>query len=399
MFQHLLKYLWKRKGKNLMISAEILLIFVVIFGVVVGFVHNTRLFQMTRGFDYEDRWRVSLETDGEALNKANPQLLDNFRRAILSMPEVETISFIQYEPYSNSAFVGDYRRPEQNQGFSTYFLKADDAAKATLAIPVVKGRWFGTQDEGAAEGVALINQRLAQKMFGHEDPTGKLITNSQPDEKDPQFYKVIGVIEDYRYFGEFMGRENIAILRHSAMTDTPLSNLVIKVKPGTPRNFEIKLHQQLRQVRNDIEYDISVLSESRDEMLRQKATFFAPPILITAFLLLMVSFGLFGVLWQNVNSRIPEIGLRRAIGASSRQIYGQIISEQVLLSSMAMAVAMVFLVQLPFTGVFAKFMDWSSFFLSAAIAMAVIYVVTIVCALYPAWLASRMNPTDALHYE
>ena len=72
-------------------------------------------------------------------------------------------------------------------------------------------------------------------MFGHEDPTGKLITNSQPDEKDPQFYKVIGVIEDYRYFGEFMGRENIAILRHSALTDPPLSNLVIKVKPGTPQ--------------------------------------------------------------------------------------------------------------------------------------------------------------------
>ena len=120
MFQHLLKYLWKRKGKNLMISAEILLIFVVIFG-VVGALYTIRLFQMTRGFDYEDRWRVSLETDGEALNKANPQLLDNFRRAILSMPEVETISFIQYEPYSNSAFVGDYRRPEQNQGFSTFF--------------------------------------------------------------------------------------------------------------------------------------------------------------------------------------------------------------------------------------------------------------------------------------
>ena len=83
----------KRKGKNLMISAEILLIFVVIFGVVVGFVHNTRLFQMTRGFDYEDRWRVSLETDGEALNKANPQLLDNFRRAIQNMPEVGNDQF------------------------------------------------------------------------------------------------------------------------------------------------------------------------------------------------------------------------------------------------------------------------------------------------------------------
>ena len=64
-----------------------------------------------------------------------------------------------------------------------------------------------------------------------------------------------------------------------------------------------------------------------------------------------------------------------------------------------MAVGMLFLIQLPFTGIFAKFMDWSSFFLSAGIAMAIIYAVSITCALYPAWMASRMSPTDALHYE
>jgi putative ABC transport system permease protein len=75
------------------------------------------------------------------------------------------------------------------------------------------------------------------------------------------------------------------------------------------------------------------------------------------------------------------------------------VTEQVLLSSLAMAVGMLFLIQLPFTGIFAKFMDWNSFFVSAGIAMAIIYVVSIICALYPAWMASRMSPTDALHYE
>jgi hypothetical protein len=47
----------------------------------------------------------------------------------------------------------------------------------------------------------------------------------------------------------------------------------------------------------------------------------------------MVAFGLFGVLWQNTTQRIPEIGLRRAVGASAADIYRQIVAEQLLLSS------------------------------------------------------------------
>jgi putative ABC transport system permease protein len=54
---------------------------------------------------------------------------------------------------------------------------------------------------------------------------------------------------------------------------------------------------------------------------------------IAAFLLVMVAFGLFGVLWQNTTQRIPEIGLRRALGADAGSIYRQIIAEQMLLST------------------------------------------------------------------
>lgn len=399
MLKHLLKSLWKRKTKNIMISIEILLIFVVIFGIAVGVVHNSRLYHQPKGYEYENRWRISLEAEDSVLSQPDPQVVENFRRSLQAMPEVESVSFTQYLPYSNSAFMGGFRRPDSNQQWGTYFLIADDSAQTLLDIPVISGRWFASSDEGSGVNVAVINRRFAEKMFGTENPLGKLITNSDPEDKEQRLYKITGVIEDYRYYGEFMGKENIAILRHSSLSEPPLRNIGIKVKEGTPRSFEIKLHEQLRLIRNDIEYDISVLSEERDEMLRQKAMFFIPPILIAVFLLVMVCFGLFGVLWQNVNSRIPEIGLRRAVGASSAQIYGQIVTEQVLLSSLAMAVGMLFLIQLPFTGIFAKFMDWNSFFLSAGVAMAIIYAVSITCALYPAWMASRMSPTDALHYE
>jgi putative ABC transport system permease protein len=401
MLKHLWKSLWKRKAKNAMISFEILLIFVVIFGVVVGAMYNYQLYNQPLGFNSENRWRVNFYITTEGLEKTIPQahLVDQFRRTISALPEVEAVSFIQFEPYNTSGFSRDFRRIDSEQKVDADSLSADDMAQKTLEIRQVSGRWFSELDEKSGEASAVINRELAKNLFGGEDPLGKVITNSDPYNKATVVYRVVGVIDDYRYVGEFKAPGNIVIFRHSALSEPPLSNIVVKVKAGTPRNFEIKLHQQLRLVRNNIDYDIVLLSEARDEMLRQKAIFFIPPVMISGFLLIMVCFGLFGVLWQNVNSRIPELGLRRAVGASSAQIYGQIVTEQVLLSSLAMAVGMLFLIQLPFTGIFAKFMDWSSFFLSAGIAMAIIYVVSIACALYPAWMASRMSPTDALHYE
>jgi putative ABC transport system permease protein len=120
---------------------------------------------------------------------------------------------------------------------------------------------------------------------------------------------------------------------------------------------------------------------------------------IATFLLLMVAFGLFGVLWQNTTRRIPEIGLRRAIGASAGDIYRQIIAEQFLLSSVAMLVAMLLLVQLPITGALGELLNWQVFLGAAAVSMAAIYLLSLLCSVYPGWRASRLSPTQALHYE
>lgn len=399
MLKHLLNALWHRKARNFMISVEILLIFVVVFGVVLGFVYNVGLYKETRGFEYQDRWRVQLSSNAGTLDQANPQHIDSFRRGLLALPEVEAVSFIQSEPYYDSGFSGDFRATDSNKSIRTYFLQADDAAQKVLAIPMVAGRWFSEQDQAASETPAIINRKMALSLFGQENPLGKLMSNSGLNEKDPRFYRVVGVIENYRYRGEFMGREELVILRHSAMKDAPLSRLVVKVKTGTSRNFEIKLLQQLRTIRNDIEYDLALLSEARDEMLRQKSVFFAPVVMIAVLLMMMVSFGLFGVLWQNVSGRIPEIGLRRAVGASRVSIYGQIVAEQALLCSLAMAVGLLFLIQLPLTGVMAKFMDWQSFFVSVGISMLIVYTVSLLCSLYPAWRASQLDPSEALRYE
>lgn len=401
MWLHLLKSLWRRKTKNLLISAEIGLIFVVVFAVVAGVSYNTRLYQRPLGFDSEHRWRVAIEWNKAASNEAMPeaQVMENIKRSLATLPEIESVSFMQFTPYSQSAFRGAVHVPETQVQSWSYMLRVDDDAARTLGLAVSEGRWFSAADQGAAEPVVVITRQLADQLYSQQNPIGKHLSNATPNDPQPVYSKVIGVVDDFRYRGEFMDESLTVLQRYSSISDAPLSEILIKVKPGTPRHFEIKLQQQLKLVRNDASYRISTLSEERAEILRQKKVFFSPPVLIAVFLLIMVGFGLFGVLWQNTQSRIPEMGLRRAVGASRVSIYGQIIAEQALLCSLAMAVGLLFLIQLPLTGIMAKFMNWQSFFVSVGISMLIVYVVSLLCSLYPAWRASQLDPSEALRYE
>jgi putative ABC transport system permease protein len=113
----------------------------------------------------------------------------------------------------------------------------------------------------------------------------------------------------------------------------------------------------------------------------------------------MVAFGLFGVLWQNTTRRVPELGLRRATGATAGDITRQIVLEQVLLCLLPIAAALILLVQLPITGALGESLSWPLFAGASLLAIAVMVLVCVLCALYPAWRASRLSPTEALHYE
>jgi putative ABC transport system permease protein len=137
----------------------------------------------------------------------------------------------------------------------------------------------------------------------------------------------------------------------------------------------------------------------RASLLKEQLIPFIVVAVIAAFMVAMVAFGLFGVLWQNTTRRIPEIGLRRAIGASAGDIYRQIVTEQLLLSSSSMIVGLVLLVQLPLTGALGEGLNWAVFLAAAGLSMAAIYLLSLLCSLYPGWRASRLSPTEALHYE
>jgi len=120
--------------------------------------------------------------------------------------------------------------------------------------------------------------------------------------------------------------------------------------------------------------------------------------LIDIFLMIMVALGLIGVLWQTVTRRTMEIGLRRAQGATAADIYLQIMGELFFIATMGLIPGILLIVQFPLLNLIGD-LKISVYFYSIAISMLLIYLLTFICGLYPGWLATRIRPAEALHYE
>jgi putative ABC transport system permease protein len=416
MLMHLIKPLWKRKFKNLLLSMEIFLTFIVVFFLLVIALKLNYLSQLPIGFEYQSVWSIELSpprTNGvESVDVKNAKkaLVEQMQRSLLSSQEVEKVAQMNYAPYSRSTWESDFYLIDSNAKFSVDYMEMSDGAKDVLSLKMGEGRWFSNEDEGAAYETIVVNRELANLMFPGQAVLGKMISNESADKKkrdgssstdsNRKLLKIVGVIENFRNKGEHMNPIPLIIQRHSLRSSNDMLDvLLIKLRANTPRDYEEKLAQQLKQLRNDWSFEIIPLNELRQSRLSEDLIPLKILTLLAVFLMLMVGFGLFGVLWQNTMKRIPEIGLRRAVGASSQDIYKQIILEQLLLSSMAILVALVLLVQLPLTGVMREYLDWPIFIWSSILTTLIIYGLSILCSLYPAWRASRLSPSEALHCE
>ncbi|MGX4642378.1 ABC transporter permease [Massilia sp. SYSU DXS3249] len=398
MFRHLLQLTWKRKSRNLMLSLEILLAFCIVFAVAAFGVRYSQLYDMPLGFDGADVWSVTIQAGDNGKTRFDEGVYEGFRRSLAELPEVRGVAFAGFEPYAMSTHSSDLRRGN-DKSVDTELLEADDRLASVLGLKLVEGRWFSQLDNGAAERPAVINRRMAEAMFPGERALGQQFRDGEGPKQETR-YRVVGIVDEFRQKGELAAPVNFAFLRFEAgKNERDIRTMLLKVQPGTERSFETRLNRRLKLVRNDWSYQISPLSSQRATMLRNQTTPLLVVAVIAAFMLLMVAFGLFGALWQNTTQRIPEIGLRRAIGASAGQIYRQIIAEQFMLSSAAILLGLVLLVQLPLTGALGESLNWTVFGGAAALATAVIYLISSVCAVYPGWRASRLSPTEALHYE
>lgn len=403
MLRHLLKLIWKRKARNLMLTLEIMLAFVLVFAIAAFALRNWQLYQLPLGYQYANVWSLTIQAGEDAPMKNDAQLRDRFARTLAALPQVQDVSFSNFSPFRQSSMRSTFRLQPDAPMIQVGMMETSDSFFSVLGMAPLAGQWYSQADDGLADTPVVVSRSFAEALVGGPDAVrgavGKVYLSTEY-RGTPSRYVVRAVVEDFRGQGEFGTPRPFMLMRfgpeatmHGART------ILLRVKPGTPRSFEAGLQAQLKGVRNDWTYTIAPLAELRSAAHKLDMAPLIVLSVVAAFLLLMVAFGLFGVLWQNTTRRIPEIGLRRAVGAGAGDIYRQIVAEQFLLSTLAMAGGLALLVQLPLTGALGASLDWPVFFAAAGLSMGVIHLLSLLCAVYPGWRASRLSPTEALRHE
>jgi putative ABC transport system permease protein len=409
--RHLLKLVWKRKRANALLIVEIFASFLVLFAVCTLAAAAVIRWRTPVGFDYHNVWTAAISFPPENAMPENEApkrraAVDAMLREARNLGPVESVGADQMPPYGRGTWISGVEA--NGHPLNVTRDVATDGFGPTMNLPLLAGRWFSADDAASPEKVVVVDADVARALFGSVGAAvGKIIGH------DPEHaYRVVGVIAPYRKDGELSKLKMYMVFDRAAMREPPADSrrlevppdqqipraLVIRVRPGTPAEFEETLIKRLHAVAPDYMLRVQHMEQSRQFMNR---LYLAPALvlgIVAAFLIIMVALGLSGVLWQSVTRRTREIGLRRAVGATSREVHRQILAEVALLSTVALVVGVIVVVQLPLLG-HIDMLTPASFAFGLAAALATVYAITLLCGIYPSWLAGRVQPAQALHYE
>ncbi len=393
MIRHLFKLIWNRKKSNFLLITEIFFCFLVLFGVLSFIVYNVRNYTKPLGFEHENVWLLTMRpgTDSTAQNR---QILEQVLQLVRTFPEVEQASLTSSNaPFSFSRMNNDFSYGNVKRIESDVY-EVQDEYKDVMQLQLSQGRWFGARDNAYHHEPIVINKAFQQGLFGEEDAIGKIIHIN-----DTTKYQVVGVTDYFRAGSEYAA-EFPAVFTRINLQKNPNrfdNEILIRVKPGTGIDFEEKMVKEISGIGKDWALEVATL----EKMRQNKAKLTLIPMialgLVCGFLILNVALGLFGVLWYNISRRNSEIGLRRALGASSNQIYRQFIGEVLVLATFGLLLGAFFAIQFPLLQVFQ--VEDEVYFTALAGAVVLIYLLTAFCALYPSRQAAGIHPAIALHED
>lgn len=394
MFKHIFKLTWNKRRQNFLFLAEILVSFMVIFAVSSLLVYYYSNYRKPAGLDHRRVWAVGF--GGMLHDKPTDSVLmfiDNISRNIRSMPQVEELTYTMSNfPYSNSTSTTGLGY--NKKGFSpvNHFVVDENFAKVT-GMKLLEGRWHSKEDGILKNRNLVINASLKKAMFGDAPAVGKRIGGEEKDKQST----VIGVVEDVKVAGDFVPAGFASYNKLDTASYRWVGHVLLKVSPNADAAFESRLNKLLASILKDSNLEIQHMDEMRAAKNKESIIPMIICITIAGFLIINVALGLFGVLWYNISQRRSEIGLRRAIGASGRSVSMQLIYESLMLTSLSIMVGTFFAIQFPLLNVFN--VAASVYITAILLSILFIYLLVIICSLYPGRQAAGIHPAIALHEE
>jgi putative ABC transport system permease protein len=269
-------------------------------------------------------------------------------------------------------------------------------------LRILAGRFFDTQDTAGRNKVGVITEKLAQKLYGSSFSAVSQVIKLSGGLP----FTIVGVFkESVDTFGQSEIQDDTMLIPYTVSRFfTPTSAVyqiyfsVASAQDVEPATTAIRHVLQSRH-RAESVYSVQNLTQLLT-VAGRIADALTLVLMLVAFVTLLVSgIGIMNIMLATVTSRIREIGIRKAIGATNRAIRFQFLAEAILISVSGGIVGILAGLALPFSVRLFTDYHFPISGLSAIIAIIVSSIVGIIFGTVPATRASQLDPVESLRYE
>jgi predicted permease len=382
--------------RSSLVVSEIALACVLLVGAGLLIRSFLRVLEVHMGFRPESAATLRIDPDQRYKTQAQRNAyFDEALRRVRDIPGVQGAGLTDVLPLSHnrawgSAAKGQVYTNPNDYPVSFVRIVSDGFLKA-MGMNLRKGRDFSARDTPATKQVILVNESLARRLWPGENPIGKVILGDCGNDRE-----VVGVVGDVRHMALEKGSGLEMYIPIKQCQDYGSVDIVVRsTLPLAALTSHIET--SLRPIAPDLpKGGMRPLTQLVDHAVSPRR--FVVLLLggFALFALVLASLGIYGVISYSVNRRTQEIGIRMALGASTRDVQGKIVLQTVNLAVIGMLVGGVISIVLARS--LAALLFGVSYgdpitFLGAA---AVLATVAVLAGYLPARRASRIDPMIAL---
>ena len=397
-----------RRIRSSLVVAEIAVALVLLVGAGLLLRSFAALTRVSPGFKPEKLLVVNLPLsplkyrDSVSRTAAVERIVSRTR----ALPAVQSASVTTMLPMAGAGATIHFNRAAYPpRGPDDYVMAGFRAATpeylSTLGVPLRRGRLLTESDREGAPRVVVINESMARQYFPDRDPLGQLIQLGTEPSPDFPRMEVVGVVGDMKQSFEAASKAEMFV-PYGQHPDPILSGMYLNTAlivrtAGNPVDVAASVRSAIREIDPGLPLvNVRTMEGAIAGTVAQPRLQMLLLVIFASVAVVLATVGVYGVMAYTVSQRIPEIGVRMAIGASPGQVVGMVVREGAQLALVGVALGLLASV-LAASAMKSILFDVSRLDpITFGIAPVVLGIAALVASYLPARRAARISPLAAL---